>query len=611
MDALLGGTKWGGATGVTTALTFSFPWPNGVSAVFMGYNGAAYSRNNEASASQHFGLNTVQQIAATQALQAWANVAPIDFSRVPDNASTVGDIRFAFTSASSLTNFWGYSSNPNSFWPSAGDVWINAKYGQDLDWTAGSYNFEALMHEIGHALGLKHPFEGDMTLPSNLDNRLYTLMSYTNPINSLFNKVIHNADGSVSLSTVTINPETPMLLDIAAIQYLYGANTSYNAGDTTYTFDPQTPFFKTIWDGAGNDTISVSNFTAACWVDLNQGHFSNIATVLSDSTAGYNWKSPPPVPTYDAKNNLCIAYNCVIENVIAGAGDDTIIGNDSNNFLNGGPGNDTLTGAAGNDTLQGGAGNDVLNGGSGTDTVLMQGKLSEYKVAMTAQGGTVSGTLTGRDGKDTLQDIEHIRFADFDINAGLPALAASVSRPQLQRLMELYVGFFNRIPDADGLSFWLTQLKAGSAINPIADSFYGVGVQYTSLTGFSSTMTNADFVNLVYRNVLGRTGGADASGLAYWTGELASGHASHGSLVSTILDSAHTFKGDPVWGWVANLLDNKIAVATKLAVDWGLNYLTADASVANGMAIAKAVTPTDTSVAIALVGIHDGAVLLS
>ena len=611
MDALLGGTKWGGATGVATALTFSFPWPNGVSAVFMGYNGAAYSRNNEASASQHFGLNTVQQIAATQALQAWANVAPIDFSRVPDNASTVGDIRFAFTSASSLTNFWGYSSNPNSFWPSAGDVWINAKYGQDLDWTAGSYNFEALMHEIGHALGLKHPFEGDMTLPSNLDNRLYTLMSYTNPINSLFNKVIHNADGSVSLSTVTINPETPMLLDIAAIQYLYGANTSYNAGDTTYTFDPQTPFFKTIWDGAGNDTISVSNFTAACWVDLNQGHFSNIATVLSDSTAGYNWKSPPPVPTYDAKNNLCIAYNCVIENVIAGAGDDTIIGNDSNNFLNGGPGNDTLTGAAGNDTLQGGAGNDVLNGGSGTDTVLMQGKLSEYKVAMTAQGGTVSGTLTGRDGKDTLQDIEHIRFADFDINAGLPALAASVSRPQLQRLMELYVGFFNRIPDADGLSFWLTQLKAGSAINPIADSFYGVGVQYTSLTGFSSTMTNADFVNLVYRNVLGRTGGADASGLAYWTGELASGHASHGSLVSTILDSAHTFKGDPVWGWVANLLDNKIAVATKLAVDWGLNYLTADASVANGMAIAKAVTPTDTSVAIALVGIHDGAVLLS
>ena len=71
------------------------------------------------------------------------------------------------------------------------------------------------------------------------------------------------------------------------------------------------------------------------------------------------------------------------------------------------------------------------------------------------------------------------------------------------------------------------------------------------------------------------------------------------------LDSAHTFKGDAKWGWVANLLDNKIAVARQVAVDWGLNYLTPDASVSNGMAIAKAVTPTDTSAAIALVGLPD------
>ena len=180
----------------------------------------------------------------------------------------------------------------------------------------------------------------------------------------------------------------------------------------------------------------------------------------------------------------------------------------------------------------------------------------------------------------------------------------------LFRSIDLYVAFFNRTPDADGLSYWLGQSKAGVSTNEIAEAFYRAGVQYSSLTGFSSTMTNADFVNVVYKNVLGRPEGADAGGLAYWTGELASGRASRGTLVSTMLDSAHTFKGDATWGWVANLLDNKIAVAKQVAVDWGLNYLTPDASVSNGMAIAKAVTPTDTSAAIALVGIPTGAITL-
>lgn len=91
-------------------------------------------------------------------------------------------------------------------------------------------------------------------------------------------------------------------------------------------------------------------------------------------------------------------------------------------------------------------------------------------------------------------------------------------------------------------------------------------------------MTNADFVNVVYRNVLGRPDGADAGGLAYWSGELAAGRESRGSLVSTILYSAHTFKGKPSakgtaqdgYGWVADLLDNKLAVAKTFAVDWGL-----------------------------------------
>ena len=263
-----------------------------------------------------------------------------------------------------------------------------------------------------------------------------------------------------------------------------------------------------------------------------------------------------------------------------------------------------------NDTLVGGAGNDTIDGGAGTDTAQFQGKLSTYKVSISGANGTVTDSVTARDGMDTLKNIEHLRFADFDINTGIKALAGSMNTATVQRVMELYVAFFNRTPDADGLTYWLGQSKAGVSTTQIAESFYGVGVQYTSLTGFSSTMTTTDFINVVYRNVLGRADGADAGGLQYWTEKLTSGKETRGSLVSTILDAAHTYKGDATYGWVANLLDNKITVATKVAIDWGLNYLTADASVTNGMAIAKAVTPTDITAAIVLVGVPEGAVVL-
>ena len=287
-----------------------------------------------------------------------------------------------------------------------------------------------------------------------------------------------------------------------------------------------------------------------------------------------------------------------------------VVGNGKMTALYGDSKNNVITGTSINETIVGGSGSDTIDGGAGTDTVQFQSKLSAYKVAMSGPNGTVADNAPALNGLDTLKNIEHLRFADFDINTGIKALAGSINTATVQRVMELYVAFFNRTPDADGLTYWLSQSKAGVSTTQIAESFYGVGVQYTALTGFSSTMTTTDFINVVYRNVLGRADGADAGGLDYWTKKLTSGEDTRGSLVSKILDAAHTYKGDATYGWVANLLDNKITVATKVAIDWGLNYLTADASVTNGMAIAKAVTSTDITAAIALVGVPEGAVVL-
>jgi hypothetical protein len=272
---------------------------------------------------------------------------------------------------------------------------------------------------------------------------------------------------------------------------------------------------------------------------------------------------------------------------------------------------------AGNDSITDvkiAAGGATLDGGLGTDTSIYSSNLKDYQLARSANGAvtvTSKAAGSGPQVSDTLINIERLQFKDFSVNLTIQSQVKTLDTALVTRIQELYVAFFNRVPDADGLSHWMDQAKNGMSIPAIADAFYAAGVQYTALTGFSAAMTNADFVNTIYRNVLGRKDGADAEGLAYWTGELSAGHATRGSLVSTILDSAHSFKGDATWGWVADLLDNKITVAQKVSVDWGLNYLTPDASIANGMAIAKAVTPTNTDVAIALVGIPLDAISLT
>lgn len=207
----------------------------------------------------------------------------------------------------------------------------------------------------------------------------------------------------------------------------------------------------------------------------------------------------------------------------------------------------------------------------------------------------------GSDGTQTVSNVTSLKFSDVSVNLVIADSASKISTANLNRLMELYVAFFNRVPDADGLNYWITQLIAGQSINQIAIAFYNAGVANSATTGYSPTMSNADFVNTVYKNVLGRSTGADAGGLAYWTGQLASGSATRGSLVASILDSVHAFKGDTTWGWVADLLDNKVAVAKFFAVDGGLTYLSPADSITKGMAIAAAITPTDTSAALKLI----------
>ena len=465
VDPLLAQMKWGGAVGTGTSLTFSFPWTSNPDATFIGYSGAAYSSLREDTAALRHGLNAAQMAAARSVFEQWASVANVTFTEVEDTATNVGDIRIAFTSArQAFFTIWGWAKYPNAYWPGGGDIWIstNVAAGKDQNWAVGSRNYSSLLHEVGHSLGLKHPFEGSPTLAAEFATDQYSAMSYAAAPDSLFVKVVRGLNGAVSWQSFEVQPETPMLLDIAAIQYAYGPNLGYRTGDDVYTFDPGTPFLKTIWDAGGSDTISIANFTSGSTIDLRAGHFSSIS-IASDSTAGITWAVPPPVATYDGTDNLAIAYGVTIEHAVGGAGDDVLRGNEAANILNGGPGNDVMEGGAGDDAyfltpgdvvierpgegidtmwvgfsaaaaeevenlfavgaaglslagnsldnlLRGGAGNDdTLSGGAGQDTALYDGPSSAYVITGTNTGHTIA-SRTGV--IDMLTGIEFAQFSD-------------------------------------------------------------------------------------------------------------------------------------------------------------------------------------------------------
>jgi hypothetical protein len=227
---------------------------------------------------------------------------------------------------------------------------------------------------------------------------------------------------------------------------------------------------------------------------------------------------------------------------------------------------------------------------------------ANYTITRTASGYTVVDNV-GTEGTTSVPSgVQSMVFTDVTLNLQVAQKAASLSAADLKSLTELYVAYFNRVPDADGLSYWIDQFKAGQTIEQIGQQFYSSALQYSSLTGYTSAMSNADFITLVYKNVLGRSP-PDAAGLAYWTTSLANGSQTRGTLVNTILAAAHGYKGDATFGYVADLLDNKNTVANYFAVQLGLNYTTASDSITKGMAIAAAVTATNTTAAIGLISV--------
>ena len=297
--------------------------------------------------------------------------ANVEFVEVVDSPLTVdpvsgnrgGTLRFANYYRALAPNLGGANPSDDSQTctqtfgpgtaPEAGDVWINIDasiapffitnndgvpaisgcsgldFFNPLDLGPGTFEYWTLLDTVNFAIGQGLPFDliggGDQNpiLPDDTSIDVFTVQG----------------------AQTDFAPVTGYgLYDINYFQEVYGANNTYNLGDTTYSaalnLNNGADSRETIWDAGGIDTISAVGSTIANpVVDLRPGFQSSIGNF---------------------QNNIFVAFGAEIENATGSIRNDTLLGNELDNVLSGGQGNDTLRGYGGDDFLTGGTGGDTF-----------------------------------------------------------------------------------------------------------------------------------------------------------------------------------------------------------------------------------------------------------
>ena len=366
----------------STVISYSFPG--------LGTTTPLYSYEDDRGEISAIPFSSAQADDIRQAFKEISKFVNITFVEIEEDGSSTGTIRLAMNTitdeAGNYREGIAATADPPSEEPRGGDVFLNKQFtsgnfstGLVQNSETGVGDVTVLYHEIFHALGMEHPVDNKETLfQESKNSREYTVMA------DEFSSE-NGADFNLNGNNYKV-ASTPMVYDIAPLQYLYGANMSHNASDTTYSYKPDTPFIEAIWDAGGTDTLDFSNFSKANTISLVDGEYSTIGFDID----------------WSMTDNLGIAFDAIIEDAIGGSGDDTIKGNDSSNSIEGGPGND------------------IIDGGKGNDTAVYKGLSSEF-IIKNNDDGTISvedlAISELNEGSDSLTNIEYMKFSDKTISS--------------------------------------------------------------------------------------------------------------------------------------------------------------------------------------------------
>jgi hypothetical protein len=428
----------------------------------------------------------------------------------PADVGIISDINISFMNANSklLLGMSSGSSDLLGYKGSRGDIFINvtgiAFESEGVTFADFTKSRQILFHEIGHSLGLSHPFNdignvkpGYSTLTTAGFEKLGFNTNNGNALNKEYFSIMSYNDESL---VPFINAYTPMILDIIALESVYGKGLGTTGGSNDTIIAGYTGY-RSYFDLGGTDLIDLSIYINGAYLHMgtsitSASHHVGIITSLSDSENIFSGKDP------SALRWLYGEY----ENAKGSDAPDLIIGNNLANSIYGNAGNDILDGGAGDDKLDGGAGNDTIDAGTGIDNVTYSRSKTNYTISKSGSTYTVTDK-TGLEGTDTLTNIERLQFSDRTVALDINGTAGQAYR--------VYQAAFNRTPDNGGLKYWIGLMDGGVSLPTVSSAFIA-SAEFKALYG--ANPTNEVFISKLYDNVLHRV--PDIGGYNYWVGLL-------------------------------------------------------------------------------------------